>query len=207
MSVAHSLLVLMNIDLVRKVIKTEQQKSSNAWLELSEIAQICKARYGLVVSRELFINNPAFRVYRTSNLSEMYITLAETMDALYLSTIKFPNSITLESKSTSSKPAIAKPKLQQQAIPLKPLKRVSSINLCEDLEQALLGILRDLGATLPHHFIEITTLTKHFYEVYGQPIKPVLNALIPGLKLIEFLQCSDLFALREVDGKWSVTSK
>jgi hypothetical protein len=137
----------------------------------------------------------------------MYITLAETLDALYPSTIKLQAQRTLESKSTFSKPAIAKPKRQHQAIPLKPLKRVSSINSCEDLEQALLGILRDLGATLPHHFIDITTLTKHFYKVYGQPIKPVLNALIPRFKLVEFLQSSDLFTLREVDGKWSVTLK
>jgi len=197
----------MNIDLVREVIKTEQEKSGNTWLKLSKIAQVCNTKYGVVVTRELFINNPAFRVYRTPNLSEMYITLAETMDTLDLPTNKLPNLRRLESKSTSSKPAIAKPKRQQQTISPKPFKQVSSINSCEDLEQSLLDILRDLEATLPHHSVEISTLAHHFYEVYRQPIKPVLNALIPGLKLVEFLQCSDLFALRQLDGKWSVTLK
>lgn len=71
----------------------------------------------------------------------------------------------------------------------------------------LVGILKDLGAISPDNFIEISVLTKYFYDLYGQPIKPVLNALISGLKLVEFLQCSDFFVVLKVDDKWKVALK
>lgn len=197
----------MNTERVKNVIRTEQQNKGQVWVELSQLAQLCEDRYGLTVTREFFIDNPAFRIYRTLNPLEIYITLPEMIDTLYDSTIKYSNPTKFIPKSKFLSQSVAESKPQQQVITLKTSKQVSSINSCEALEQALLGILRELGDRKPNDFVEISVLTKHFYDVYRQPIKPLLNALIPNLKFVEFLQCCDSFVLAEVDRKWTVALK
>jgi hypothetical protein len=194
----------MNIERVKEAIRTEQQNNAKVWLELSQLIRLCKDRYGLAVTREFFIDNPAFRIYRTPNPLEIYIALAETIDTLYHSAINCPTPEKSILKSKPSKQSVAKLEPPEQVISIKPSKQVSSINSCEALSQALVDILRELGAREPHSFVEISVLTKHFYEVYRQPIKPLLNELIPSLRFVEFLQCYDSFILAKVDCKWTV---
>lgn len=195
----------MNINLVKKVILTEQQKNGKTWLKLSQIAQLCKTKYGLDINKDFFMRNTDFRVYRTPNPLDIYIALAENLDTFHHSAIKISTPEPFRSEPILPRQSIAKPELQQQAITLKSPKQVSSINSCEALEQALFDILRDSVAISTSEFVEISVLTKKFYKVYGQPIKPLLNALVPGLKFVEFLQCSDLFLLKEINGKWTVS--
>lgn len=197
----------MDINLVKKVIITEQEKNGKTWLKLSQISQLCKTEYGLDITKDFFIRNTDFRVYRTPNPLDIYIALAENLDSFHHSGIKISTPKPSCSEPILPRKSIAKPELQQQAITLKSSKQVSSINSCEALEQTLFYILRDLGTISKNEFVEISVLTKNFYKVYGQPIKPLLNALVPGLKFVDFLQCSELFILEKINGKWTVGLK
>ena len=194
----------MDSNWVKEVIITEQQKNGKTWLKLSQISQLCKTKYGLDITKDFFIQNTDFRVYRTPNPLDIYIALAENLDSFHQSGIKISTPELTRSEPISPRKSIAKPELQQQAITLKSSKEVSSINSCEALERALFYILRDLSAISKNEFVEISVLTKNFYKVYGQPIKPLINALVPGLKFVDFLQCSNLFVLEEINSKWTV---
>lgn len=196
---------LMDINLVKEVILTEQQKNGKTWLKLSHIAQLCKTKYGLDITKDFVIQNTDFRVYRTPNPLDIYIALAENLDTFHHSVIENLTAEPSRSEPISPMQSIAKPELQQQAITLKSSKKVATLDSCEALEQALFDILRDLGAISTSEFVEISVLTKNFYKVYRQPIKPLLNALVPGFKFVDFLQCSDLFVLEQINGKWTVS--
>jgi hypothetical protein len=183
----------MKIDLIKKIIKSETSNSNNKWVQLDKIILICRSDYNITVSYQNFKNHPSFRIYRTA--SSIYIALAEDFNIarsiLDNNRIKPPQKQPTKIYSSNNNESQLK-------------SRLSKINTPEDLSTALVGILTDLTAISPEKSIDIATLSKHFYSVYRQPIKPLLNTLVPGMKLIEYLQCYDSFIMNKVDEKWKV---
>ncbi|MBD1940665.1 hypothetical protein [Microcoleus sp. FACHB-68] len=206
----------MNINLVKEAIRTEQHKNGEIWIKLSEVAKICCTKYQLAITKEWFTNNPDFRVYRTANPLEIYIALVETLPSFYStkngefepeeSTLSEESVCKSESEeSTFSEESVCKSESIEPVIISNSAIQISSIQSCEDLERYLYSLLKELGADSPLYFVEISVLTKHFYKKYGKPIKPVLNGLIPQLKLVEFMQCYDSFLMIKVKDRWTVT--
>jgi hypothetical protein len=191
----------IEIEIVKNVIIALNNESGKVWASFVDIAKICEKKHRLIITKDFFKNNQHFRIYRTSNSSELYVSLFENLDIYLVKKItgkpKLINQFT-NVKKTQPKPIIPNLKL---------VKRLPFITSCDDLEKALIGILKDLAATSDSNAVEIIVLAKYFCQVYGSPIKPVINSLIPDLNLIEFLQCSNELIVKNLNGKWVICLK
>lgn len=190
----------LGIEIVKNVIIALNKESGKVWASFVDIARECDAKHELMITKDFFTNNQAFRLYRTSN-SELYISLSENIDDYIRN--KVIDKLQLINKfkyvrQTQTKPIVSDLNL---------VKRLPSITSCDDLEKALIGILQDVIATSQYNALEVMVLAKYFRQVYGSPIKPVLNSLIPDLSLIDFLQCSNQLIVKQVNEKWIICLK
>ncbi len=182
----------MKIDLIRKVIKLEMNYLRKRWVPLSKLIWVCRENHNIIISIEDFTSNPNFRVNRTT--SEIYIGLTEDLLQICHSILK---------GNIQPIPSLFAHK--ESSINDNPFKEcLSKINNTEDLEKALVIILNDLGAVSLDKSIDVATLNQHFYEVYREPIKIVLNTFISDIKLIEYLQYYYSFNLNKVEEKWRI---
>ena len=165
----------MYVAQIKDLIKDESFKTGKAWIKLSRLSQLLYEIRKLPLTKDFFIGNAEFLIYKTPDPDEIYISLpiqARVIEELQHS----PSSV-----NTSPTQEI----------------ELLCIDSCEDLEEALYRIIQSLTDESFSKFVDVQMLSAYFYKIYSKPIKPVVNELAPGLKLIDFIQCSDRFLVKQ----------
>ncbi len=82
---------------------------------------------------------------------------------------------------------------------------VTEIRSENDLEVALIEIIKNLTANNPKTFVTIAVLSNKFCAYYKQPIRAVMRSICPDMRLIELLQANPSLCVQKVDDGWQVT--
>ncbi|MGV0023838.1 hypothetical protein [Phormidesmis priestleyi] len=173
---------------IKEVIEAEHFKTGKAWVELSRLSQLLYDIHRLTVTENFFVGNAEFRIYRTSNPNEIYISLPTEVSLLTAAkrTISLTNNVNSQETSRSR------------------LQGLSDIKSCEDIEEALHQILHHLTYRYPNTFIDIQTIEVGFYSLYGRSLESVVSELISDFTPVEFLKCSNRFLTVQAENFWKV---
>lgn len=180
------------IQQLKELIKIEQKRTKNCWVELVTLSQMFKDKYQLTISqvvsqhlpgkkaRDIFINYPTeFVVHQMSEQSELYVTLFEI------------NQVQQVDSSNDD--------VQQTNV-----ASLSSINSKTDLEQALKNIINNLTIQSSNSYICIGLLGGKFRQQYGKSITEQIKSLHLNDNFIKFLQSCDSFELQKKGDRWHV---
>ncbi|MCY7276110.1 MAG: hypothetical protein LH702_20825 [Phormidesmis sp. CAN_BIN44] len=171
---------------IKELIEAEHLKTGNAWIELSRLSQLLYDRHQVTVTKNFFIENTEFRTYGTPNPNEIYISL--------------PIEISLLTAAKRPVFPVNKTSSQNRS----KLQILSTFESCEELEEELYQILHHLTYKYPDTFVDIRTMESYFHNTYGTSIQSIVNELIPDLKSVEFLQCSNRFLVVQAESFWKV---
>lgn len=172
----------MYVAQIKELIEAEYLETGKAWIKLSRLSQLLYKIHKLTLTKDFFIGNAEFFIYRTPDPNEIYIS--SSIQAHIIERLR-------------KTPSLANISPNQEV-------ELSCIESCEDLEEALYQIIRFLTHKSFSEFVNIQTLSAYFYKIYGKPIKPVVNELVPDLKLVEFIQCCDRFLVKQSGKFWEV---
>ncbi|MGI8500571.1 MAG: NYN domain-containing protein, partial [Hassallia sp.] len=150
---------------LKELIKAEQKRTKNCWVELATLSQMFKVKYQLTISqvvsqhlpgkkaRDIFLDYPAeFVVHQMSEQSEFYVTLFEINQVQQLDI----NNDDIQQTNVAS---------------------LSSINSKTDLEQALKNIINKLTTESSNSYICIGILGSKFSQKHGKSITNQIKSL------------------------------
>ncbi|MGI2907215.1 NYN domain-containing protein [Tolypothrix sp. VBCCA 56010] len=184
----HSLLKPPSIEelnaQIKKIIISEETRTSNQWFQLSQIAQIYYKKYNLNISevvsyslpgkttKDIFLDKSEFVFHQLPEDKELYVAL-----------FKIPQLNKAVSNDSVEK---------------------KQINTKTDLEQSLVAIINALADKHPTGYIPIETLSANFNKQYGQGITDIFKKLELSVKYITFLKSCDSFELQKIGDRWHV---
>lgn len=181
------------IQLLKALIKIEQQSIGNQWVQLSKVSQLLNTKYQITISqvvsthlpgkkaRDIFIDYPAeFVVHQAPDNSELYVTLFEINQSQQVNG-------KVEHQQNNSISGV-----------------LSSINSKADLEQALQNIVNNLTKKSPQSHVNIGTLNSKFQQQYGKSITEQIKALQISGKFLKFLQSCSSLELKQTEKGWEV---
>jgi hypothetical protein len=182
--------------------------------------------------RSLFTVNGRFSIYGTSIPQEFYVALLqEVVPDFYLSQtssikyrIKRPWKVDgrllrmLRAEGTEELPSQQISKISEhQSILVSEINQpasVSEINQpillpeiksINDLEIALIEIIKSLMENHPKKAGTIVLLSRKFHNLYGQPIRTVIRNVCSDMRLIDLLQTIPNLQVQEVENDWQIT--
>ncbi len=177
---------------IKELIKVEQKRTQNCWVELATLSNMFKDKYQLTISqvvsnhlpgkkaRDIFVNYPTeFVVHQMSEQSELYVTLFEI------------NQVQKVDKSNED--------VQKTNV-----ASLSGINSKTDLEQALKNIIKKLTIQSSNRYICIGILASKFSQQHGTPITNQIKSLHLSANYTKFLQSCDSLELQKIGDRWHV---
>ncbi|MCV3215131.1 NYN domain-containing protein [Plectonema radiosum NIES-515] len=177
---------------LKELIKVEQKRTKNCWLELATLSQMFKEKYQFTISqvvskhlpgkkaRDIFVNYPTeFVVHQMSEQSELYVTLFEI------------NQVQQVEKSNDD--------VQQTNVASLPY-----INSKTDLEEALKNIIKKLTTQSSNSYICVGILGSKFSQQHGKSITNQIKSLHLSGTFINFLKSCDSFELQKIGDRWHV---
>lgn len=164
--------------------------------------------------RSLLISSKRFSIYGTQGRQEFYVALFQavvpgsyqSLARLIKYRIKRPWKVdgsllrvlkAEDTEETSPYPVQTIPKHQPTLIP-----ETKSVN---DLEVALMEIIKSLTTNHPKEVVTIGVLSEKFCDYYKQPIRTVIRSVCTDMKLIELLQTVPSLHVQKVDNDWQIT--
>lgn len=204
----------------------ESSRNGKPWISITKLTQLFYEKYKVTPEevakvlgysdslRSLFTSRRGFSVYGTQMPQEFYVApLAEVVpsyDQHQTRTIKYrikkpwkaDGNLIKMLKAEGSEEILSRqsPKiLEYQPILIPEIKSV------DDLEIALMEIIKSLTINHPKQFATIAALSKKFHDHYGQPIRAVVRSVCPDMKLINLLQTIPNLHVQEVDNDWQIT--
>ncbi|HEY9625814.1 MAG TPA: hypothetical protein V6C84_00795 [Coleofasciculaceae cyanobacterium] len=203
----------------------EAQQNGNPWLSIDRVAELFHAKYGMSPEqlaiaqgygrdlRILLKESGRFSIYGTPLPHEFYVALIQAVVFDYPQAQTSPKSDKAKQawKASSRSPRKAKgkdaeervhcqtqsPSRQQDCL----VPEISSVN---DLELALIEIIRSLTATHPNEVIALTLLSYKFSDRHHQPIRAVMRRVCPDMRLAELLQTVPGLEVQRVNDDWQV---
>jgi hypothetical protein len=174
---------------LQNLTRSEQKRIHSQWIKLSRLSSLYKDTYKMTISqvvsahfpeskaRDIFINNPQiFAIHQPSEKSQTYVTLFE---------LAYPNDkLTPADENVSNG-----------------LVKIKSL---EQLEIALVEIVKELTAKTPNSCISLSILGSYFNKKYGQAITQVIKQLQPGGKFPKFIDMCSSFELEQTERGWTV---
>ncbi|MBD2608336.1 NYN domain-containing protein [Scytonema hofmannii FACHB-248] len=177
---------------LKELIKVEQKRTENCWVELATLSQMFKDKYQLTITqivskhlpgkkaRDIFVNYPTeFVVHQMSEQSELYVTLFEINQVQQVDT--------------------SNDDVQQTNV-----ASLSSINSKTDLEEALKNIIKKLTTQSSNSYICIGILGSKFSQQYGKSITNQIKCLHLSGNYMKFLQSCDSLELQKTGDRWHV---
>jgi hypothetical protein len=174
---------------LQTLIKLEQKRIKNPWIKISRISALYKETYQMTLSQvvsthfsdykasDIFYKNPKyFAVHQPSEKSNTYVTLFST---------------------------VANPSKQSPIVTPSTLN-LPTIQSLEDLEKALVIILKDLLAESSENCVSLSVLGSYFNRQYGQAITQVIKQFQPGGKFTKFIEFCHSFQLEKNGSGWNV---
>jgi hypothetical protein len=184
---------------LKQLIKTEQQRTSNQWVKISTISALFRETYGLALnqvvaphllgtkSRDIFLKYPTeFVVHKPSETSQAYVTIFEV-------------------KLSPKPPILNNPEILNNSIAAP--SSLTAINSFEDLEKALVKIVRDLTGNSPENYVFLSNVGSEFHRQYGQQITQIIKDFNLSRKFPKFLQSCDSLQLKKAEKGWQVSIK
>jgi hypothetical protein len=205
----------------------EAQQNGNPWLSIDRVTELFHAKYGMSPEhvaiaqgygrdlRSLLKESGRFSIYGTPLPHEFYVALLQAVvfDYPQAQTSPKPDQTKQAWKANSRSPKRTKgkdaeeervrcqtqsPSRQQDRLVLK----ISSLN---DLELALIEIIRSLTVTHPNEVITLTRVSHSFSDRYQQPIRAVMRRVCPDMRLAELLQTVPGLEVQRVNDDWQVS--
>lgn len=177
---------------LKELIKIEQKRTKNCWVELATLSQMFKVKYQLTISqivskhlpgkkaRDIFVNYPTeFVVHQMSEQSELYITLFEINQVQQVDT----SNNDVQQTNVASLPCI---------------------NSKTDLEQALKNIIKKLTIQSSNSYICVGILGSKFSQQHGKSITNQIKSLHLNGTFVNFLQSCNSFELQKTGDRWHV---
>lgn len=183
---------------LKQLIKIEQERTSAQWVKLSRISVLFKENYGSPLNqvvathllgtktRDIFIKYPTeFVVHQPSETSQAYVTLFEVKQS------PKPPIINKDSSPNS------------MAVPAS----WESINSLEELETAIVQIVKDLTRNSPANSVFLSNVGSEFHRQYGKQITQIIREFNLSRKFPKFLQSCTSLQIEKVDKGWQVSLK
>lgn len=207
-------------------IAQESGRKGNPWISMAQLSELFSQKYGVSPEevakvqgysdslRSLFISSGRFSIYATPTPQEFYVALFEAVVPKFYQSqatsieykIKRPGKIeTNLLKTLKAEGAEEMPSPQAHRISEARLILVPEIRSVNDLENALIEIIRSVTANDPKKKVTIAVMSKKFGDCYKQPIRTVIRSVCPSLKLIELLQTIPSLHVQKVDNDWQIT--
>lgn len=203
---SYSLLQQLLEDLENFVV-IESNRNGNPWITVSKLSELFYGKYKVSLEemvkiqgynnslRSLFISSRRFSIYGTPIPQEFYVALFQAaVSGSYHSQAGVESS-----EKLSARPA-------QRISEYRPIL-VPEIKSVNDLEIALIEIIKSLMVNHPKQCVTIAVLSRKFRDYYGQPIRPVMRDVCPDMKLIDLLQTILNLHVQEVNSDWQITLK
>jgi hypothetical protein len=169
---------------LQELIRAEQKRIQSQWIKLSRLSALYKDTYQITISqvvsahyaeykaRDIFIKNPqTFVLHQPSDKSQTYVTLFE------ISSIPEKLISPVENYTND-------------------LGRIQSV---QQLEKALVEIVKELTAQTSSPCISLSILGSYFNKKYGQAITQVIKQFQPGGKFPKFIELCNSFSLEQTE--------
>lgn len=181
---------------LKKLIKTEQERTSTQWIKLSTISALFRETYGLPLNqvvanhllgsktRDIFLKYPTeFVVHKPSDTSQAYVTLFEV--------------------KLSPKPPILNKEIMKNGVAAP--SSLTDINSLEDLETALVKIVGDLTDNSSKNYVFLSNVGSEFHRQYGKQITQIIKEFNLSRKFPKFLQSCTSLQLKKAEKGWQVS--
>ena len=188
---------------IKALIRTQQQLTSSQWVQLSWLSKKFQETYGFTLSqwvnqympgkraRDLFLDRPnEYVIHQVAEKSTIYISLFTSPELAPVRLIVLP---------TNPPPVALTGELPSQSLP--------SIRSKQQLEKALLKILKTQTAKADTGFILFTNLLSEFQKQHEKPLKHFLDVLTIKDKSLVFLKSCQGFELKQAGKIWQVSVK
>ncbi|XZN95594.1 MAG: NYN domain-containing protein [Microcoleus sp.] len=183
---------------LKTIIKIEQERTSAQWVKLSRISVLFKENYGSPLNqvvathllgtktRDIFIKYPTeFVVHQPSENSQAYVTLFEVKQS--------PKPPIINKDSSPNSMAVS--------------ASLESINSLEDLETAIVQIVKELTKNSPANSVFLSNVGSEFHRQYGKQITQIIKEFNLSRKFPKFLQSCTSLQIQKVDKGWQVSLK
>ncbi|HEY9644895.1 MAG TPA: hypothetical protein V6C88_00925, partial [Chroococcidiopsis sp.] len=214
---------------LENLIVIESTRNNDLWIRAATLSELFFEKYGVSLEaaakchgysdslRHLFSRSRRFSIYGTQKPQDFYIALIQSVVPGYEQSqarsihssnyrIKRPWRID-ENLQRTLKTGSAKeilPRQAQRVLRYQPIL-VSEIKSVDDLEMALMEIIKGLTANYPNRPVTIAILSQAFHHHYRQPIRAMMRSLELGIKLIDLVQSIPKLHVQEVNNDWQIT--
>ncbi|MEG5046971.1 hypothetical protein [Microcoleus sp. B4-C1] len=206
----------------------ESSRNGNPWISVARLTEIFYKKYGVSLEvvakvqgysyglRSLLTTSGRFSIYGTPIPQEFYVALLQAVvpsfDKYQATSIKDGMKRKRPKKVDESLPTIVEAEGAEDISP-RQVQRISEyqrilildIKSVNDLEIALIEIIKILMVNQPENFVTIAVLSKKFHDDYKQPIRTVIRSVCPDMKLIEILQTIPSLHVQKLDNDWQIT--
>ncbi len=210
------------------LIALESGESGNPWVSTTRLTELFCERYGVSPEdvanvqgcgnglRSLFVRSKQFVIYPTQIPQEFYIALFRVIfpDFPQFQATPVHYRIKRPWKVDGRLLRVLKAEGAKEISP--PLARgickyqptlVPEIKSVDDLEIALMEIMKGLMINHGRESITIGELGKNFFDYYKQPIRTMMRRVCPEMKLVELLQTIPSLHIQKWDNDWHITIK
>jgi hypothetical protein len=180
------------------LIRAQQQALSSPWVETSWLSQKFQETYGVTLNQVVSHHMPhkQTRDFFLDRPEEFVIHRIAGQQAVYISLFVSPESASL--------PVATQAKEQpKEKMPQAP----PSIRSKQQLEKALLKIIKTEVAKTASHSVLFTKLLNEFQKQHGEPLRHFLDALNIKNKALVFVRNCQGVELEEVGKVWQVSVK
>ena len=206
-------------------IVLELERSGNSWISVTRFAKLFHNQHGISLEeavkiqgysdglRNLVKNSGRFSIYSSPIPQQFYVALLQRIvpRSQQPKVIKVNYKINRPSKVDGLLERVRPESAEERLLCQNPPKSehssntLTEIKTVNDLEIALIEIIKNLSENNPKNFVLITVLSRNFYDYYKQPIKAVVRNMCPSIKLIELLQAIPSLHVQKVNDVWQVT--
>jgi hypothetical protein len=185
---------------IKALIRTQQQLTSSQWVQLSWLSKKFQETHGFTLTewirdsmpgkkaRDLFLDRPnEYVIHQVAEKSAIYISLFNSLE---------PAPVPLSLLPKHPPPVALTDELPSQSLPI--------IRSKQQLEKALLKILKTQTAKTDTGFILLTNLLSEFQKQHEKPLKHFLQALEIDQKPVTFLKTCPMFDLELIQSNWQV---
>ncbi len=199
---------------LESIIVFESERSSSPWIRVIRLTDLFYEKYEVSPEevakvqgcsdglRGLLRSSRRFSIYDTQVPHEFYVALFQAI-APNFQRFATPTYYRIKrpwkAEGTEENVLYQAQKISEYQPNLVP--EIRSVN---DLEIALIEIVRSLIGNDPKKFVTIAVLSKKFCDYYKQPIRVVMRSVCPDMKLIELLQTVPSLHVQKVDNDWQV---
>ncbi|NET64931.1 MAG: NYN domain-containing protein [Moorea sp. SIO1G6] len=182
------------INQLKDILKAEQKRTSNAWINLSRLSYLFESKYQLTINQVVSLRLPGklttdifsdypkdFVTHHIPGTSNFYVTL-------------FEKPISFIKKTSPLKTIQLKPTV-------KPLSKIESKS---DLEEILVKLLKDLKTNYKDPYVPIAHIATEFKKQYSRPITQLMRDLNLKGTFPKFLQSLGAFKLKKVGKAYQV---